>query len=414
MRDTELYKHLLGLQAPWRVSHVDLDVAGQRVDIWVEHPREIKWPCPECDKEGTLHDHSEERVWRHLDSCQYQTFLHARPPRVKCYEHGVKQVRLPWAEPHSRFTLLFERFAIDVLLHTNIQAARDILRISWDEAWHLMDRAVERGLSRKPQSIIPLIGVDEKSAGKGHKNYITIISNIEQSTVEEVTEGNSRTSLESYFQGLTEEQMAGIEAVSMDMSTSYISAVENAWENGRSKIVFDRFHLMKYIGEAVDQVRKQEHRALNEKGHSILTGTRYIWLYAGENLPERYWNQFRQLKDSDLKTARAWAIKENIRHLWDYKSLAWAEKYWKKWYFWATHSQLEPIKKAAKTLKNHLYGIMNFFGHRISNAGAEGINSRIQMLWNAACGFRNKKRMRIVILFHLGGLDLYPVTHGIP
>jgi len=411
MRDTELYRHLLGLEGPWSVNHVELDVATQRVDVWVEHPQGLKWLCPECAKEGTLHDHADDRVWRHLDSCQYQTFLHARPPRVKCPDHGVRQVKLPWAEPHSRFTLLFERFAIDVLLHTSIQAARTILRISWDEAWHLMDRAVQRGLDRKPQRVIPRLGVDEKSAGRGQKNYVTIVSNVDEGTVDEVTEGNSSSSLKSYFQGLTAEQVAGVEAVSIDMSTAYISAVEKTWENGRDKIVFDRFHIMKYVGEAVDKVRKQEHRSWNEIGRSPLTGTRYLWLYARENLPMKYWDLLWQLKDSDLKTARAWAIKENVRHLWDYKSPAWAEKHWKKWYFWATHSRLEPIKDAAKTLKNHLYGIMNFFKHRITNAGAESINSRIQTLWNTACGFRNKARLRIVILFHLGGLDLYPITH---
>lgn len=411
MRDTELYRHLLGLVEPWSVDRVELDVAAQRVDVWVEHPKGQKWPCPECAKEGTLHDHADERVWRHLDSCQYQTFLHACPPRVKCPEHGVRQVKLPWAEPHSRFTLLFERFAIDVLLHTNIQAARRILRISWDEAWHLMDRAVRRGLARKPQRVIPRIGVDEKSAGKGQKNYVSIISDVDTGTVDEVTEGNNSASLEGYFHGLTAEQLTGIEAVSIDMSTSYISAVKKTWEDGCDKIVFDRFHIMQNLGKAVDKVRKQEHRAFYKIGDSPLTGTKYIWLYSRENLPMRYWNQLWRLKDSDLKTARAWAIKENIRHLWDYKSLTWAQKLWKKWYFWATHSRLEPIRQAAKTLKNHLYGIMNFFKHRITNAGAESINSRIQTLWNAACGFRSKARLRTAILFHLGGLDLYPATH---
>ncbi|MDH4333622.1 MAG: ISL3 family transposase [Desulfobulbaceae bacterium] len=411
MRDTELYRHLLGLVEPWSVSRVELDVATQRVDVWVEHPRGQKWQCPECEKEGSLHDHAEERVWRHLDSCQFQTFLHARPPRVDCPEHGARQVRLPWAEPHARFTLLFERFAIDVLLHTNIQSARTILRISWDEAWHLMTRAVRRGLERKPKRIMPQIGVDEKSVGKGQNNYVTIVSDIKKGTVEEVTEGKSSASLESYFLGLTAEQLAGIEAVSMDMSTSYISAVDKTWSNGRGKIVFDRYHIMKHVGDAVDKVRKQEHRALQKAGDSLLTGTKYIWLYARENLPMKHWDLFWRLRDSDLKTARAWAIKESVRHLWNYISSAWAEKHWKKWYFWATHSRLGPIKDAAKTLKNHLYGIMNFFEHRISNAMAEGINSRIETLWKSACGFRNKTRLRIVILFHLGGLDLYPATH---
>lgn len=411
MRDIELYQHLLGLEEPWSVSNVRLDVATQSVDVWAEHPKGQKWPCPECGQEVTLHDHAAERVWRHLDSCQYQTFLHARPPRVKCPKHGVRQVRLPWAEPHGRFTLLFERFAIDVLLHTNIQGARRILQISWDEAWHLMNRAVQRGLARKQQRVIPRIGVDEKSAGKGQKNYVTIISDVDSGKVEDVVEGNNSASLEFYFQGLSREQLSGVEAVSIDMSTAYISAVQKTWEDGSEKIVFDRFHIMKCLGKAVDKVRKQEHKVLSSLGNSLLSGTKYFWLYARKNIPGKYWDQLWLLKNSDLKTARAWAIRENISHLWDYKTVTWAEKLWKKWYFWATHSRLEPIKKAANTLKRHHYGIMNYFKHRITNAGAESINSRIQSLWNAACGFRNKARLRIVILFHLGGLNLHPSTH---
>ncbi|MDZ7641696.1 MAG: ISL3 family transposase [Desulfurivibrio sp.] len=409
MRDTDLYRHLLGLEAPWSVERVELDVASQRVDVLVEHPRGQQWPCPECGQQGPLHDHAAERVWRHLDSCQFQTFLHARPPRMNCPDHGVRQVRLPWAEPHSRFTLLFERFAIDVLKQTSIQAAKQILGISWDEAWHLMGRAVNRGLARKPAEIMPLLGVDEKTAGQGQQNYVTIISNLESGAVEEVTMGHDRQSLESFYDSLTPEQLAGIEAVAMDMSKSYIAATCRKLPAGQNKIVFDRYHLMQHVNHAVDTIRKQEHKALG-KG-SALTGTKYVWLYAYENLPGKHWLTLRELQASDLKTARAWAIKENIRHLWRYKSRTWAEKFWKKWYFWATHSRLAPIKKAAKTLKNHHYGIMNFFKHRISNGPAEGINSRIGTLWKSACGFRNKERFKTVILFHLGGLDLYPVTH---
>jgi len=409
MRDTDLYRHLLGLVAPWSVGRVALDVAAQRVDVWVEHPAGQKWPCPECGQEGALHDHTEERVWRHLDSCQFQTFLHARPPRVNCSEHGVRQVRLSWAEPHSRFTLLFERFAIDVLRHTNTKAARAILRVSWDEAWHLAERAVARGMARKPAEIVPLIGVDEKSAGKGQQNYVTVISNLRTGRVEEVTVGRDSASLESYYDSLSDKQLAGIEAVAMDMSKSYIAATRKKLADARSKIVFDRYHLMQHVNKAVDTVRKQEHKALGKD--SLLSGSKYLWLYASENLPEKHQETFRSLRASDLKTARAWAIKENIRHLWHYQREVWAERFWKRWYFWATHSRLEPIKRAAHTLKAHQYGIMNFFKYRISNGLAEGINSRIETLWKSACGFRNKERFRTVILFHLGGLDLYPVTH---
>jgi len=263
MRDTDLYRHLLGVENPWFVSEVQLDVKEQRVDVWIEHPKGLQWPCPECGTGGTLHDHAEERVWRHLDSCQFQTFLHARPPRVVCSEHGVRQVRLPWAGPHARFTVLFERFAIEVLRHTTIQAGRQILRISWDEAWHVMERAVQRGLRRKPERIIAQLGVDEKSVGSG-QDYVTVVCDLERSTVEEVTEGNNCRSLEIYFERLTDKQREGIEAVAMDMAGGYIKAVSGSLPEGREKIVFDRFHIMKLMNEAVDRVRREEHKRLTD------------------------------------------------------------------------------------------------------------------------------------------------------
>jgi transposase len=117
MRDVELYRHLLGLEEPWTVRSVDLKIAEQRVDVWAGHVEGVRWPCPECGTELALYDHAEERVWRHLDSCQFLTYLHAPPPRVECPTHGVRQVRLPWAEARARFTsLCFARTSSDSLV----------------------------------------------------------------------------------------------------------------------------------------------------------------------------------------------------------------------------------------------------------------------------------------------------------
>ena len=115
MHDTALYQYLLGLQSPWTVSHVNLDVNRQWVDVWAEHTDDATWVCPHWRETLPLYDHAAERTWRHLDSCQFQTYLHARIPRVVCGEHGVVQVWVPWPVPRSRFTLLFERLAIDAL-----------------------------------------------------------------------------------------------------------------------------------------------------------------------------------------------------------------------------------------------------------------------------------------------------------
>lgn len=184
--------------------------------------------------------------------------------------------------------------------------------------------------------------------------------------------------------------------------------------------MFDRYHLMSYLGAAVDSVRKQENRALAAAGDRSLAGTKYLWLYAAENLPGKHAGRFASLKASDLKTVRAWAIKESLRHLWHYRRRGWAAKHFKRWYFWATHSKLQPVIDAAKTLKRHQQRILNYFTHPITNAGAEGLNSRVQAIRVSARGHRNREQFKAAIYFHLGGLQLYPArpsppaTHGNP
>src|SRR5213593_252649 len=167
MDSIELYRQLLGVTTPWSVERVEMDVPHLRVDVYLEHASGARFMCPECGVELSVYDHTDERTWRHLDSCHFQTLLHARPPRVQCPAHGVRQARLPWAEPNSRFTLLFERLAIDVLTETDVSGAARLLRLSWDEAWHLMDRAVARGLAQRPVTVPAHLGVDEKAAGRG-------------------------------------------------------------------------------------------------------------------------------------------------------------------------------------------------------------------------------------------------------
>ena len=413
MRDTELYRHLLGLEDPWTVSRVELKVKEQRVDVWAGHPEGISWACPECGKALSLYDHSEERSWRHLDSCQFMTFLHARPPRVECPTHGVKQVKLPWAEPKSRFTALFERLAIDVLKETDILGATRVLRISWDEAWHIMSIAVQRGLAAKGPQVPRRIGVDEKAIAKGHQ-YLTLVCDLELGTVEYAGEDRKQESLEKYFRQMSPQQKTRIEAIAMDMWDPYVAAVREQVPDGLKKIVYDRYHIMTHLNKAVDTVRKQESRDFREAGDERLTGSKYLWLYGKGNLPDKHQDHFEELKAMNLKTGRAWAIKESLREIWSYQTEGWARRFWKKWNFWATHSRLRPVIKAARTLAVHLPNILTYFTHRITNAVSEGINSKIQTIKKMAYGFRNRDNFKTAIFFHCGGLNLYPVTHAIP
>ncbi len=408
MRDVDLYGQILGVKSPWFVDKVDLKTSEGRVDIWLEHKSKVLWTCPECGKELTCRDHVEERIWRHLDTCQFKTFIHARIPRVNCPEHGVKQVKVFWAEPGSRFTLLMERLIIDVLKEcSTVEGARKLMRISWDQAWGVMERAVRRGMARKEQRKISYIGVDEKAFRKGH-SYMTVVCDLLRGTVEYVAEERKKASLEEYYKQLNDEQLKAIKAVSMDMWPAYFLATKENVPDAAGKIVFDRFHIMQHVGEAVDKVRRQEHKALMAEANEILKGSRYLWLYAEENLSDSQRPRLEELKKSNLKTGKACAMKESLRGLWDYLSVGWAKRFLKKLCSWAKRSKLEPMGKVANMLMDHMDNIVTFCRHRVTNAVAEGLNSKIMSIKRRACGYSNKEHFKTAIYFFCGGLKFYP------
>jgi transposase len=407
VKDTELYRHLLGIEKPWTVARVDLAVKEQRVDVFVEHKPGEEFTCPECGKKLGVYDHAEERTWRHLDSCQFATMLRARVPRVECPDHGVRQASVPWAEPRSRFTLLFERFAISVLLETDVAGAAKILGISWDEAHHLMQRAVARGRARKPRGLARRIGIDEKAIAKRHR-YLTIVSDIDRGTVEFLAEGRTKESLFSYLAPFTVVEVAGVEAIAMDMWSPYFETATRWIPFAADKIVFDRYHIVQHMNQAVDQVRRAESKTLAAEDDSTLKGTRYLWLYGQENVPESRADQFASLRRMNLKTARAWAIKELLRDLWECPTGEDAQAFHARWHGWATRCQLTPVRKVAAMVKSHLHNILTYYTHRITNAVSEGLNSAIQTIKKRAGGYRNVENFKTAIYFHCGGLDLYP------
>jgi len=344
IQDTEPCRHVLGLERPWKVDRVELDIRGGRVDVWAVHEEGLRWACPECRTELTIYDHAPERIWRHLDTCQFKTFLHARVPRVECPTHGVKQVSIPWAEAKSRFTALFERLAIDMLQANDVEGARKILQVSWDEAWGIMERAVARGKKRKKRPILRKMGVDEKSAARGH-NYLTIVSDLERGTVEYLGDNRDTGSLDGYLGKLSPKRREKIESIAVDMWDPYLASNRKHVPDAEKKVVFDRYYLMTHMGKAVDEVRKAEHRELVQNDDERLKGTKYLWLYSKENVPKEKTGWLRSLRQMNLRTARAWAIKENFRELWRLFRRTWAEKYNKTWFFWATHSKLAPVIK---------------------------------------------------------------------
>jgi transposase len=308
---------------------------------------------------------------------------------------------------------LFERLAIDVLKETDVQGATRILRISWDEAWSVMERAVKRGLLAREKRVVTRIGVDEKAVAKG-QTYVTLVYDLERATVEHIADERKQESLDGYFKGLSDDQLSGIQAIAMDMWEPFFNSAKAYVPDAAKKIVFDRFHILAHMGKAVDDIRRGEHRELLTSGSQVLTGSKYLWLYAAENLPEKHQERFSILKALNLRTGRAWVLKENLRSLWNFTSLGWAQRHWRRWYFWATHSRLKPVIKTARMVQRHLANVMTYYHHRITNAVSEGLNSKIQTIKKRAYGFRNREHFKTAIYFNCGGLDLYPATHSIP
>lgn len=408
MQVDEFYEQILGIESPWEIADVRLDRASSVVHVELAHGEGVRWKCPCCDRELSIYDHVEERQWRHLDTCQYETWLHARIPRVKCPEHGVRQVRVSWAEPGSRFTLLFEGHAIEVLTACEVvSAACKILRISWDQAWRLIERAVARGKARKQPRPMARVGADEKAFAKGH-SYMTIVCDIDQGTVEYVADGRKKESLAGFFQGLSAEQRSAIEAVAVDMHEPYVQAIQEELPLAADKIVHDRFHIMQHATEAVDKTRKQEHKQLSEEGDTRLSKTKYLWLKSQENLSENQRQRFDEVFTLQLKTAKAWGLKELLRELWQQDSVANATAFFRQWYRHVIHGVLEPMKKVARMIKQRLTQVVNYCRHGITNAVAEGLNSKIMSIKRRARGFRNPENFKVAIFFYCGGLDLQP------
>lgn len=401
------YGQLLGLESPWEVGSVDLKMEEKRVEITLTHLRGARVRCPECGEECAVHDHSPERTWRHLDTMQFETRLRARVPRSDCSECGVKTVEVSWAGKYGRFSLMFEAFAIAVLRGaSNVEAACELLGIHWSTADAIMRRAVERGLERREEQPIKRLGIDEKSFRSGHR-YVSLLNDLEGGRVIEVVEGRDQLGASRLFEALTDAQREKVEAIALDMWRPFINASRETCPG--ADLIHDRFHVSKHLTEAVDQVRRAEAKQLRGEGDDRLVGTRWNWLRNEESISEEAWPAFEALKVSELKTGRAWSIKECFRWFWEpHLRREEAEEYFGQWYAWAIRSRLEPIKKKARMLKRHLPELLNWCGHHITNAVSEGINSRIQSIKSAARGFRYFENYRTRILFFCGGLDLSP------
>src|ERR1019366_5913771 len=402
MKDTALYEALLGLQAPWCVKSVDLSLEEQRVVVEVELKRGQVWADPTDNTKRAHINGWTERQWRHLDTCQFETIIKARVPQLKYSNGKVEELAVPSAERYSRVTLLMEAFVVKLLqVCPTTKGVCKITRLSWSTINSIMVSAVQRGMLRRSEEPVPHLGIDEKSSERGH-TYVSVLTDIDRSRVLDLMPERKLKAAKSLLETLSPMQRESVEAIAMDMWPAYISAAKACIP--QADIVHDRFHVSKYLGKAVDKVRYREHRILGSQ--SPLTGSKYAWLksYADRRSAEAV--AFRALNQLNIKTSRAWRIKETFFQFWSYRYKGAAKRFFDAWSNNAMRSCLEPIKKVVTMLRKHEAELLNYSQHRISNASAEGFNSAIQLIKANARDFRNFSNYRARILFHCGKLDM--------
>jgi len=400
---SDLFEHVLNFGPDWKVTNIEVDDASGKIDVHVTFTGS-KAPCPDSGELLPIYDHREQRRWRHLNMMQYQTWIVCSLPRVKDADGNVKTVKAPWADINQRFTVWFEAMAIELAQLTKSPTkTAAFLDCSYDVIAGIIARAVRRGLARRGAEDICVnaLAIDEKAFRAGH-HYITIISCPTTGRVWDVGLGRKQSDTEDLLQGLDKQiGLDQVQAVSIDMWKAYINAVQTTLPG--ASIIHDKFHIIAWLNNALDQVRRAE-----VKTQPVLKKTRYTWLKNTENHTAKQAESFDQISQMNLKTSQAWLIKENFKGVYEQQSPIEGFYYFTQWAEDVSRRAIGACQKVATMFTNHLMGILNYISYPITNARAEQVNSKIQQLKSISKGYRNFDNFRNAILFYFGKLDLYP------
>jgi len=377
-----------------------------RIELDVKKRRKL--PCSICGIRIRQKDKLEQRRWRHVSLWGIAVFLYYCPRRVNCPEHGVRVERIPWAmgkKPIS-FPLITVLAFWSRLLPWD-QVAR-LFNVSWNTVRSAVEAAVAYGREHEDYRGVRFIGIDEISRKRGHV-YHTNVYDLERKRLIWSGAHRDKDSLLRFFQWWGKERTAAIEGVCCDMWQNYIDVVhENC---GEAVIVFDKFHIVRHLMDAIDQVRRMEAKALADSDSEVLKGTRYIWLKNPWNLTGKQKLCLSDLLKMNLKIVKAYLLKELFRKLWDYKRRGWAAKYLKRWFWWATHSRIKPLRDFAWILRRHEEGILSYFDLRIDNGLVEAMNNNAKAISHRARGYRSEKNFSLALIHGLGKLQLPQCQH---
>ncbi|MBL4745623.1 MAG: ISL3 family transposase [Flavobacteriaceae bacterium] len=401
MFSTKLFELLLNLGTDWKVCDVKVNYLDSEIDIFIDYIPS-KASCPDTEELCSIYDHRSSRRWRHLDTLQFKTYINCKVPRVKSTK-GVKTITVPWASNFYRHIYLFERLTIDLLKATRNQTqTAKLLRCGFNIVNRIIHTSVKRGLSKRSENQrFPHLSIDEKAFKKGH-NYVTVVSDPSTGIVIDVAEGRTKKETKILLEKIVNEiNRDEVETVSIDMWKAYLSSVKEVFP--KAKVVHDRFHLVKYLNDAIDKVRRREVK--KEEG---LKNSRFVLLKNKENLTDKQRVLFDKIQEANYQASKAWFAKENFKNIFRSPSLKVALSLFIKWGASVLETKIKEIIKVARMFNNHIEGVCNAMVETASNAMAERLNGKIQEIKSIGKGYRTFVNFRSAILFFNGGLDLYP------
>lgn len=401
MTENELLQMALNLGSGWKVDYVEFNPDEKKLHIFISTVKGSAFECPTCGNQAPIYDHGRERIWRHLNFFQFETYIHGRLPRTYCSQcnGSPKTIRPNWARERSGFSVYFEAFVILLMKAMPVKKVANLINKHDTTLWPILHHYVEEAREREDFSSVQHVGFDETSRRKGHE-YVSIFMDLEKRKVISVTEGKDQHTLKGFKQDLMVHggHPDNIKEISIDMSPAFIKGVEEQFPN--ASLTFDKFHVMKMINEALDETRRKEQRSNPE-----LKNSRYSWIKHESNLNPKQKETLLKLKDQDLKTAKAYQLRVAFQRFWE-KDISEAEAYLDEWLSWARRSQIPDMVKVAKSIHKHRDGILQWFKSRINNGILEATNGLIQTAKRQARGYRSTKNLITMIYLIAGGLDL--------
>ena len=401
----ELFQMALNVTEPWFVSDLKFDAGNKRLDIYIDFKKGSTFSYIDTESKEEfaglkVHDTKDKR-WRHLNFFEHECYLHARVPRVKLPNGKIKLISTPWEGLSNGFTLLFEALLVQLCQAMPVNRVASITKTSDDKLWNMLGSYIDTTRQEENFENIDAIGLDETSRAKGHE-YITLFVDLQKRRTIFITQGKDNLTVARFAYDFQNHNgsIKAIKDVSCDMSPAFIKGVKENLPN--AQITFDKFHILKIINEAVDKVRKEEVGT-----NKLLKGTRYIWLKNYNNLTIKQKEKLDEFTMSSMntKTLRAYNIRQSFQEIYQAKTEDEFITYLNKWYYWATHSRLEPIIKAAKTIKRHWDGVVHWYESKINNGILEGLNSVIQAAKSKARGYKTFKNYKIIVYLLTGKLD---------